>query len=128
MTTRISDLTLHAGLTIVKLDGFKNEDEASPSDPLGSANWFCEQYGMSNEGFNDSGIHWTDYDGWKGGPWDFSVLVASDEAEDVARFAKEYGYYVEGTEEITEPKNFGDGHGGTVEIVKHRDGWLILEN
>lgn len=140
MSIRIRDLTIHEGLSIVKLDGFEPEPDiavdpetgeewdATAIDPPGSANWLCEQYGMSGDDYAGPGILRSDYDGWKGGPRDFTLLVTSDEAEALATFAREAGYYVSSIEAIAEPTNFGDSHEGTVEILKHRDGWVILEN
>lgn len=131
MTTRMSDLTIHDGLAIVTLDGFdgyKMPEHGDMIDPPGTANWFCEQYGMStddDDGFAAPGIIWTDYDL---GGWRFSVLIDTDEVEDLDAFAKEAGYEVVSAEVVTEPTHYGDGHSGTVEILKHRDGWVILAN
>lgn len=133
------DLTVHEGLSIVKLDGFEKEPEylvdesggrhkVDEFDPIGSANWLCEAYGMANDCQADTGILYSDYDGWRGGPWDFSLLIATEDAEALAELARENDYYVEGIESVTEPTSFGDGHQGTVEILRHREGWVILEN
>lgn len=129
MSIRMSELTIHEGLSIVKLDGFDGEPEYEGQiDQPGSANWLCEQYGMSPDDFTGPGILRSDYDGWKGGTWDFTLLVAEGEAEAIAEFAREAGYYVSSVEPVTEPTNFGDSHQGTVEILKHRDGWVIIDN
>lgn len=141
-TIRKSDLAVFDGLSIVKLDGFEPEKqtvtireedgtertmrgEDSGLDLPGSANWLVSEYGLQSDDFDPqtTGIIWTDYDGPE---WRFSVLIASDEVEDLKALATEAGYEVRGVEEIAEPTTYGDGQAGTVTILKHPDGWCIL--
>jgi hypothetical protein len=129
---RLSDLRIHEGLAIVRLDGFRparagEEGYCDGIDLPGSANWFCEQHGMAADVQSEAGILWTDYDSSADEPWAFSVLVGGDEFEAVCRLARTHGYLVDAVSPVTEPMAYGDG-AGTVEILKHRDGWIILEN
>lgn len=129
MPTTKKDLTVFDGLAVVTLDGFEGEPRyAGDTDPLGSANCFCETYGMAageaGEGEGGPGILWTDYD--LNGDWAFSVLIAADEVDALTGCAREAGYSVVSVEPIAEPTHYGDGHTGTVEILKHRDGWVVL--
>ena len=127
------DVKVHEGLMIVKLDGFKEAEEGEEGyerggvDLPGSANWLCDAYGMSGDDYTGPGILYSDYDSAADEPWAFSVLVTSDESEALAKFARDAGYSIESVDEVDEPTVFGDGS-GTVEILKHRDGWVILEN
>jgi hypothetical protein len=80
---------------------------------------------MSDGDNLDLGILWTDYDSACDEPWRFSVLLDADESDELQDFAREAGYEILSVEPVTEPTNYGDG-GGTCEILKHRDGWVIL--
>jgi hypothetical protein len=130
MTTK-HDLTVIDGLAIVRICGFDcpagQETGVVSQDDPGSANWFCSGYGMAQD--DDSGnpvapgILWTDYDG---PGWEFAVLVHEDELGALTDFARENNYEVIASEIVTEPTSFGDGTQGTVEILKHRDGWIVL--
>jgi hypothetical protein len=131
---RLSDMRIHEGLSIVRLDGFRQarEGEEGYRDGIalpGSANWFCEQHGMAADVQSATGILRTDHDSSAEEPWVFSVLVGDRDIDAACRLARSAGYRIESVEEVDEPMAFGDGDGaGTVEILKHRDGWLILEN
>jgi hypothetical protein len=125
------DLGIFEGLSVVRIEGYEPEavgpDETI--DPPGTANFLVEQYGMHpayprNFDPEYSGILWTDYEN---PDWSFSVLVASDEVEALRSTATEAGYTILGVDPVTEPMNYGDSHGGAVEILKHRDGWVIFE-
>lgn len=143
----IRDLKVFEALSIMRLDGFKPKrelvtlchqdgreigpmpaDDASIDLP-GSANWLVEQYGMQPDADapdpEHPGIIWTDYDAPARHPWTFSVLIASDEVDDLTRLAREADYQVCGVEPVAEPTHYGDG-GGTVTILKHPDGWCVL--
>ena len=125
---KIHDLKVFKGLVIVALDGFEGEPEYDGQvDEPGSANWLCERFGMADlddDKDEISGILWTDYD--LDGDWRFSVLIDAAEADDFEVAAEDAGYTAASIELVTEPTNFGDG-GGTVEILKHRNGWVVLE-
>jgi hypothetical protein len=142
MSLRMSDGTVFDGLAIVMLDGYETKpemvevtesdgmtyvmpDPTQPPDLIGSANWFCEQYGMSDEELEGPGILWTDYD--FGQPWGFSVLVPADEVDAVLRQAAEAEYDLVRVEPVEEPTRYGDGS-GTVAICKHPDGWVVIQN
>lgn len=123
-TLRARDLTIRDGLTIVRLDGYEGEPEYRDQiDAPGHANWLCEQYGMSDEGFEGPGILWTNYDF---SAWEFSVLVDSAEVDALKEFAAENRYEVLAEAPIDEPCLYGDGHAGTVTILRHPDGWVVL--
>ena len=132
------DLHVFESLSILTIEGFETEKETA-TDPKtgevfnmtayivdlpGDANWFCDNFGMASDPTEEGGpgILWSDYDG---GGWEFAVLVDSDEVELLKQTAENSGYSVLSVEEINEPQNFGDGN-GTVEIIKHRDGWIVL--
>jgi hypothetical protein len=125
-TIRKTDLTIHDGLAIVELDGFSTPAESEEGwgsiDPPGSANYLCEAYGMADDD-QTTGILWTDYD--YNQTWRFSVLIDASEVEDLTSTAQDAGYEVIRVDEITEPTRYGDGN-GTVEILKHRDGWVVI--
>ncbi len=140
MSIRIRDLTIHQGLVVVTVEGFEPARDYAidegvryevppPIDPPGSANYLCSAYGMAgedeDEGTHGTGILWTDYDL---PDWLFSVLLDANEAATFAATAAEEGYYVVSVKEIEEPDNYGDGMSGTVALVKHREGWILLEN
>jgi hypothetical protein len=137
MTATIRGMRVYPSLSVVYLTGFEPETEVIDGykvpvdgdmiDPPGSANWLCERWGQTDSpGDHDAdAILWTDYQ--VGGDWDFSALIATENADALADFAREAGYTVGRIDPITEPTNYGDGN-GTVEILKHRDGWVILEN
>jgi hypothetical protein len=130
MGTRMRDLTIFESLAIVTITGFESEPSEA-IDPPGTANWLCEGYGMANDSGDSPqppGILWTDYDAPSDEPWRFSVLVDGAEAEAVKKIAEEAGYYVDGIEVVSSPAVYGDGHAGMIEILKHRDGWVILPN
>lgn len=117
----------YASLSIVRIDGFEPaKDDSGPVDRPGDANWFCGQYGMApdDSGPADSGILWTDYDYES---WRFAILIDTDELDSLKAFAESAGYDIDKVVEVAEPCNFGDGHAGTVEILKHRDGWIVIE-
>lgn len=136
MSIRISDLTIHEGLSVVTVDGFEPEKEyatdengvryevTSSLDLPGSANWLCDAYDMSEDDRSGPGILWTDYDA---PDWRFSVLLDEGEVGAFRDVAMEAGYTIASVKPITEPTNFGDGMSGTVEILKHRDGWVVLD-
>lgn len=139
---KLSGVVIHEGLVVVDLNGFDTppetcideetgaEFDAIPVgiiDPPGSANWLCEQYGMGGEEGDGPGILHTDYDSSSDEPWRFSVLVDADESEDLQDFARKAGYEVISAVPVAEPMVYGDGS-GTVEILKHRDGWVVLDN
>lgn len=124
------DLKVFADLAVVKLEGYEPDPEpAEIPDRPGSANWLVEKYGMQPDTHDPDpehpGIIWTDYDAPARHPWTFSVLIASDEVEDLTRLAREAGYEILGVEAVAEPTHYGDG-GGTVAILKHPDGWCVL--
>lgn len=140
MQATIRDVTIRESLAIVRLDGFEPEKEYGideetgarveldgPIDLPGDANWLCEQYGMAADLQAVTGILWADYEGGSDHPWAFAALVDGGEAADLEGFAREAGYAILGVETIAEPANFGDGN-GTVEILKHRDGWVVMES
>jgi hypothetical protein len=123
--TTMNDLRVFGGLAVVTITGFESEDDGTgPVDLPGSANWLCEGYGMAGDDLDGPGILWTDY---ARHGWTFAVLIDADEAEALATFAREAGYAVDQVEPIAGPTNFGDG-AGTVEVLKHRDGWVLLAN
>jgi hypothetical protein len=111
-------------LAIVTLEGFDPSDHDLSLDPLGSANWFCVEYGMTSPIFdpNNQGILWTDY---CGSGWKFAVLIDARELDTLIKFAKECDYDVIDHRPVSKPEQFGDGN-GTVEILKHRAGWVVL--
>jgi predicted enzyme related to lactoylglutathione lyase len=121
-----SRLAVYESLTVLTLDGYEPTEERPPGiDAPGSANWFCEQYGMAVDDFDDAdapGILWTGYDG---PGWEFSVLIQTREVDAVKALAAEHGYAVVREEEVTEPTRHGDG-GGTVAVCKHPEGWVIV--
>ena len=122
---RMGDLTIHESLAVVVLDGFEGESEYEGQlDTPGSPNWLCERYGMADEDYTAPGILETDYD-FGSDPWKFSVLVRDSEADDVVRCAEEAGFRHVQTCPVEAPEVYGDG-AGTVEILKHRDGWVII--
>lgn len=119
-------LAVYKSLAIVHLDGFENTAPVAYGvvDKPGSANWFCEQYGLTSDFEDDdaAGILWTDY----GGPgWEFSALIQTREVAELTEFAREAGYTIDKTEDVSEPTRYGDG-GGTVAICQHPDGWVVL--
>lgn len=133
---KTQDLVIREELKSVTLDGYKPEtteidgyEVDNTIDGQGSANWFVERLGMTtdiNDEDSDGGpVLWCDYDapGWK-----FSILIASEDEEQILTLAKEAGYDVVKSETITEPCRYGDGHCGTVAICKHPEGWIVLEN
>lgn len=115
-------------LSIVMIEGYTptgpDAHNGGPVDRPGDANWLLESYGMADLGESDpEGILWQDYDydGWK-----FAVLIDTAEVDAFRSTAEEAGYDILSVEEITEPTNFGDCGAGAVEILKHRDGWVVL--
>jgi hypothetical protein len=122
--TTMNDLRVFEGLAVVTITGFEPEDDGTgPVDLPGSANWLCGQYGMAGEDLHTPGILWTSYDS----SWTFAALIDADEAEALATTAREAGYAVDKVEPIAGPTVFGDG-AGTVEVLKHRNGWVLLAN
>ena len=133
-----SDLAVFESLSIITLDGFEPErsfatDELGQRyeismvvDRPGSANWLLIGYGTNNLDLDPTkpGILWADYEmpGWQ-----FRVLIASDEVEALSKTAEESGYTVSQIQEVDEPGFFGDGHQGTVAILKHPEGWVIAQ-
>ena len=121
-----TDVTVIKSLSMVRIDGFEpsREDKMMDIDPPGSANHFVGLYGMAAE-TEPPGILWTDYE-TPGDGWDFDLLIATDEVESLSAAAKEAGYEVVWVREVSEPTYFGDG-GGVCAILKHPDGWVILD-
>lgn len=122
----MTDRKVFESLTVVTIRGYqvKPEDEIGAlADQPGSANYFCDCYGMSADELSGPGILWLDYDL---GEWDFAALIASDEVDALCTAANEGGYEILKVEPVTEPTHFGDSHAGTVEICQHRDGWVVL--
>ena len=123
-----NEITVIESLSVVRVQGFevsKSEEIEGMVDQPGSANAFCEEFGMAaldEDSLAGPGILWTDYDG---SDWEFAVLISTEEVDALKAIAEETGYEILSVKEITEPTNFGDG-GGTVEILKHRDGWVVL--
>lgn len=101
------------------------EHDVTPIDPPGSANWFCNQYGMEydQEHINNDSelIIWTDYDSDDDS---FKVLMTVKGLEKLEDRTTELGYKVILKDSITEPCHLGDS-GGYVSILKHTDGWVI---
>jgi hypothetical protein len=125
-----TDLKPYASLSIVTINGFDSSEENDIADPPGSANWLCWNYEYSPdscEGFNpeENGIIWTDYDTTPDRPWLFTVLIDSEEVDDLVKTINDNGYSFSGVKEVTEPMNYGDGS-GTVVILKHPDGWVVF--
>ena len=129
---------VYDSLLMVDIQGFEPEKEiavdpetghewnTTPVDGQGSANWLVEQYGLAgdiSEADDPQGILYTDYDapGW----W-FNVLIDSGELETLKAFVNSNDYTLGKVQEITEPTAYGDGN-GTIDIVKHADGWIVLE-
>ena len=130
MATRARDLLIYEGLSVVRITGFDGDPKwDGDPDPLGSANHFCYLYGMRPDDAADTdetfGIIHADYDSPPDEPWTFSVLVDSREADAVIKAAEGAGYAVDAVEPVTTPAVYGDGD-GTVEILRHRDGWVVL--
>jgi hypothetical protein len=130
---RVKDLILHESLTIVDIDGYEPGEEAEQSgqvDPPGSANFLVNELGFYLDLQSKSEkevVLWTDYDIGGRSAWLFSILIDSADLEAVREACQEHGYDIVEEREVTEPINFGDGGGGTVEILKHRDGWIVLD-
>lgn len=124
-----TDLKVRESLTIVSVNGFEPKDDSPDGavDLPGDANWLCEQYGMAEDCQGESGILWTDYDGGSDYPWAFDVLIDTSESVSFENFAASRGYEILKDHDVNEPRNFGDGN-GTVEILKHRNGWVVLES
>lgn len=134
-----SDLAVFEVLAVVRLNGYKpkpdevNLEDGSTidtnvgTDQPGEANWLVSQYGMQPDELDPEryGILWTDYDSACDRPWEFAILIAGDEVEALTEMATAAGYEVVEVEPVAEPIDFGDGHGGTVTILKHPDGWVI---
>jgi hypothetical protein len=125
-----TDVRVFESLSIVKVRGYKPTDpdahHGGPVDRPGDANCLLESYGMAGangDGDWGPGVMHSDYDYPE---WDFAVLIASDEVDAFRSHATLRGYEILSVEEVTEPTNFGDGS-GTVEILKHRDGWVVLD-
>lgn len=117
-----SDLTVFEGLSIVEITGFEPAKDNDAIDPPGTANFFCELFGMADlDDDEPEGILWTDYDS-EG--WSFLVLIPADDVERLKVWAADAGYEVDSVEAVAEPCVFGDG-GGSVEVLRHRDGWVI---
>lgn len=140
-TLRGSDLAVFDGLTIVRINGYKPADEEveladgtiivtnGGTDRPGEANWLVSQYGVQPEELDPQtyGILWTDYDSASDAPWEFALMIASDEVEALEKMATEANYEIVEVEPVTEPTVFGDGHCGTVTLLKHPDGWVIAQ-
>lgn len=137
MSLVMRDLVVFGELAIVRIQGFEAPKywdvvdgryvtlDGAP-DPVGTANWLCEQYGMHRDNFDtcEPGILWTDYDS---PGWEFTVLIAADEADRLAAFCRGAEYTVLASEPVTEPMHYGDG-GGTVTVLRHPDGWVIVRS
>ena len=126
MGSKASELTVFDGLSVVTLRGFAPE-RSEQVDPPGTANYLVEAFGPNRDLDAEGGILWTDYEvGGEG--WEFAVLIDSEEVESLKETAAEAGYEFVSAEPVAEPTHFGDGHGGLVEILKHRTGWVVLES
>jgi hypothetical protein len=60
------------------------------------------------------------------------VLIGGDEVKQFARFAGEAGYAITAMLRVAQPVAFGGDRcrhpTGTVEILKHRKGWVVVQN
>ncbi len=128
---RASDLTVIDRLYAVEIRGFDPGSQGSTVDPPGTANWLVEQIGVAaGEETYDTGIIWTDYDAPADDPWLFKVLVSGDLLPNLGMTVREAGYEFNGPhslDEVVEPCVFGDGN-GTVTILKHPEGWVVLKS
>ncbi len=129
---RASDLTVISKLYAIEIRGFEPGSQTEVIDPPGTANWLVESFGIAAEdGTYETGVIWTDYDAPSDDPWLFKVLVSSHALPALDEFVKEAGGYdfngPHSLDEVVEPVVFGDGN-GTVTLLKHPDGWVVLRS
>ncbi len=135
------DIKTIQDLYIVTIRGYKpekiraiaddgSEHDVTPMNPPGSADWFCDQYGMEydQENIDDDSllIIWTDYESDSDRPYDFQVLVTKNGLQEIREFASDNDYEIPITlyHSVDKPVSFGDSN-GVVDILRHHDGWVI---
>ena len=120
--------SVYIELVVVRVNGYEptapvsagTGQDGSPGEPV----WLCETYGY--EEVENSGIIWMD-DDVSDRPLEFKVLIDQLDLEDFKDFALEHKYQVLDVTPVTEPMAFGEA-GDSVEICKHRAGWIVMED
>jgi hypothetical protein len=128
----MDDLRVHDGLMVLTIHTPATEPKPEleglpPSERPGAPEWFVENFGYDDDGGND--FPRETILAWKYssvGPGEFQILIETRELGEFTRRISAAGLVFMNGYAVHYPQQFGDPTTAVVELLKHRDGWLVI--